>query len=396
MIGEGNRTMPDVPQSLLAPWSRYLLQHIVHRSTVGELPPCDEWGTLFTIIHRQQLAPLLYWAVQQNQSERQPPRDALLQLRRPYVAATIQALHQKQELRLVLTALHHCGIRPTLYKGAALAHTLYPTSACRTMGDLDLWVTVDEMATAQAALEALGYQPNPRAEHPLALQSQQDGEVQLIGGQCGKGAVELHWGVFPGQWLQRVATVDRTGVGQRRVPTELFGAPVYLLNQEDAMIQLATHLGISHQLSRFPLRILFDIALLDQQQIDWATVVDRAVAWRLTTVMSIVLDLLVAVFGETTLTPAALAAADTLHKISGHRPFTQRWRNPAILVNQEKISTSRSRFLFLLSMIDRPQDVLHLLTRTLWPETEWLAARYGAATRKVRVQHLKSALQGSL
>lgn len=388
----------DLQPPLLAGWLRFLLQKVANRPEAGPvpLPRTEQWESLFTIAQNQQLAPLLYWALQNSPKEQQPPPAIMQQMRRQYVSATFQALQQEHELHTILTALNSYGIRPTLYKGAALAHTLYPTAACRPMGDLDLWVTLEEMAVAQRALEALGYYPNTRDERPLALQRQQEGEVQLISRQRGKGVVELHWGVFPGQWLQRVTKVDRQGVTQRRVATELLGAPVYLLANEDAIIQLATHLGISHQLSRFPLRSLFDIALVDQQQINWEAVIERTSDWRLRTVMSVVLDLLVSVFGATALTPDAVAAAATLRAMTSRRPFTQQWRNPTILLNQAKISTSRSRFLYLLSMVDRPQDVLYLLTRTFWPETEWLAARYGATNNRVRLQHIRSALQGSI
>ena len=112
--------------------------------------------------------------------------------------------------------------------------------------------------------------------------------------------------------------------------------------------------------------------------------------------MSVVLDLLVNVFGPANVTPAALTAAETLRKTAGRRPFTQHWRNPTILFNQAKISTSRRRFFYLLSMIDRPQDVIYLLIRTVWPESEWLTARYGTVNNRVRIQHIRSALQGSI
>jgi hypothetical protein len=138
------------------------------------------------------------------------------------------------------------------------------------------------------------------------------------------------------------------------------------------------------------------MALLDQQQIDWNVIIERTTAWRLTTVMSVVLDLFVSVFGEATLTPAAVDAAAKLRRVTAARPFIQRWRDPAILFSQTKLSTSRSRFFYLLSMIDRPQDIVYLLMRTFWPENQWLAARYGAVNNRVRWQHIRSALQGGL
>ena len=264
------------------------------------------------------------------------------------------------------------------------------------MGDLDLWVTVEEMAVAQAAIEELGYHAKEKAERPVALQRHYDGEIPLIGKQRGKGTVELHWGVFPGQWLQQTAEVDRAGIYKRRVKTELLDASVYLLTNEDAVIQLAVHLAITHQLSHHPLRSLLDIALLDQQNLDWGVVVERVRQWRLATVMSVVLDLLISVFGAAELSPGANAAAAALRDTAQGRLFTERWRDPAIVFDRAKLSASRSRFFYLLTMVDKPTDALYLLMRTLWPETEWLEARYGHASNTVRLRHIKSAFQGKL
>ena len=49
------------------------------------------------------------------------------------------------------------GHIPVLFKGAVLAYTAYPDPACRPMGDLDLWIALEAMPPAQAALESLGY-----------------------------------------------------------------------------------------------------------------------------------------------------------------------------------------------------------------------------------------------
>lgn len=396
VMGTVNHGIPKSPTPLLPAWPDYLLQSIVHNPRAIPAPAKpDSWETLFADAQTHQLAPLLYWALQKSLVEQQPPAVLMQQMRHYYRTTSLQALQQKYELRTILTALNDDGIRPTLYKGAALSHTVYPTPACRPMGDLDLWVSAEEMPLAQAVIEKLGYHKKIRQDRPTALQSKQEGEVQLIGQQPGKGVIELHWGVFPGQWLHCVTTVDRIGIRQRRVMTELLGASVFLLANEDAIIQLAAHLAISHQLSHYPLRSLFDIALLDQQQVDWAVIVERAAAWRLTTVMSVMLDLLITIFGTATLTPGAVRAAATL-RAREWRPHTQRWRNPSYLFSKTKISSNRSRFFYLLSMIDRPQDVVYLLSRTLWPENEWLAARYGNVNYAVRLRHLKSTLQGTI
>ena len=112
----------------------------------------------------------------------------------------------------MLDVLVAAGVTPVLFKGAVLAYTAYPDPACRPMGDLDLWIDLDAMPRAQAALESLGYVQRLKVERPLALQAQREGEIQLVGRAPGSGLVELHWGVFAGEWLHRAAAVDDGGI----------------------------------------------------------------------------------------------------------------------------------------------------------------------------------------
>jgi hypothetical protein len=137
------------------------------------------------------------------------------------------------------------------------------------------------MPAGQAALADLGYVQRLKASRPIALQADRDGEIQMVGQQRGEGLIELHYGVFAGEWLQRTTRVDRAGIRQRLRPTTLLGQEVFLLAPEDAFIQIAVHLVVNHQLSLYPLRSLVDLALLAQQGLDWALVVERAGDWRL-------------------------------------------------------------------------------------------------------------------
>jgi hypothetical protein len=122
-----------------------------------------------------------------------------------YNAAGDAELHTR-ELADVLAVLVAAGVTPVLFKGAVLAHAAYPDPACRPMGDLDLWIDVAAMPRAQAALESLGYVQRLKAERPVALQAQRAGEIQLAGRAPGSGLVELHWGVFAGEWLHLTAS----------------------------------------------------------------------------------------------------------------------------------------------------------------------------------------------
>jgi hypothetical protein len=54
------------------------------------------------------------------------------------------------------------------------------------------------------------------------------------------------------------------------------------------------------------------------------------------------------------------------------------------------------RFVLQLLLVDRPRDALRLIFRALWPEADWLAARYGRAGVGVRWRHLLAAVRGKI
>jgi hypothetical protein len=63
------------------------------------------------------------------------------------------------ELAHVLHTLSDRGLSPLVMKGAALAHTHYPSPAYRPRGDTDLLLPADARGAARRALEDLGYEP---------------------------------------------------------------------------------------------------------------------------------------------------------------------------------------------------------------------------------------------
>ena len=52
------------------------------------------------------------------------------------------------------------------------------------------------------------------------------------------------------------------------------------------------------------------------------------------------------------------------------------------------------RFVYQLLLVDRTWDAVRLLGRALWPEDDWLAARYGRRDAPTRCRHLLGALRG--
>jgi len=315
------------------------------------------------------------------------------ELRQAYYRSSADAVIHDRELRQVLGALAAANIVPVLFKGAILAHTAYDSSAYRPMGDLDLWVTDEEMSRAQAVLERLGYVQRTKSARPVALQVQRRGEVQMVGRAPGAGLVELHWGVFAGEWLERAAAVDEAAIRARCLPLDVLGCPARTLAPEDAVIQLAAHLAINHQFAQLPLRGLLDIAMTARWwSVDWDVVAARASAWRIATVVWLVHRLAADVLGFD-------EPATALERL---RPSPLRCWLLSLLVNTRSLLEMRNltrgplRLVLQLLLVDRPRDAARLFWRALWPEDDWLAARYGRRDARTRRRHLLGALRGKI
>ena len=174
-------------------------------------------------------------------------------------------------------------------------------------------------------------------------------------------------------------------------PVTVIGRAAWTLAPEDAIIQLAVHLAVSHQMAAPGLRGLLDVVLLARTQpVDWPAVVERARGWRVAAATWLVLGLADALFGL----PGAQAA------IAGLQPGRVRRRLLGRLVGTDSMLAGRDltrgplRFVYQLLLVDRNRDAARLLGRALWPEREWLMLRYGASTPAVQWRHLFAALHG--
>ncbi|MCX6030765.1 MAG: nucleotidyltransferase family protein [Chloroflexi bacterium] len=337
------------------------------------------------------LAPYTFYRLSAASLIAQAAEEPQAVLRLAYYIARDKAEQRTRELGQVLAALAAAGITPVLFKGAALAYTAYPDPACRMMGDLDLWLTAEEMPAARTVLEGLGYGRCVKEARPPAFQERYLGEVPMWREHPRAILVELHWSAFPGVWLARTAAVDHALMRERAAPVMIAGQPALALAPEDAVIQVAVHLAINHSMAKPWLRGLMDIALLARTQaVDWRLVAERARAWRVSTTVWLVLQLAAELVGLT-------EAASALGRLA---PSPLRRRLLAGLVNAGSMLAMRDlsrgpwRFALLLLLVDRPSDAAHVIGRALWPEDDWLVARYGRTGVGVRIAHLTGAIRG--
>lgn len=341
----------------------------------------------------QGLAPFAWRQLRASGYALSLPAECAVPLRSAYYAAAGDAELHRFELTAALGRLREYGVTPILFKGAALAHTVYPDPACRPMGDLDLWVTAEAMPAARAALASLGYAEHGKASRPLELQAQTYGEVQLIGRATGQGLVELHWGAFAGEWLRRTAAVDHREIFCRARSARIAGCEAWVMAPEDALIQLAVHLAVNHQMAYPGLRGLLDVALLGRaEKVDWFALAARAREWRVATATWLVLTFTESLLGL----PGSELAVAMLAPAAGKQAAIRRFVTEETVLAGKDITGGPRRFAYQLAIVDRPRDAARLVGRTLWPERGWLQARYGSAGPVIRVRHLTSAARGRI
>jgi len=260
-----------------------------------------------------------------------------------------------------------------LLKGAAIACAGYRDPSYRSMNDLDLWVRDEDMPRAVLALRELGFHQEPGLpDRPEALQRRSGGELIFQHERSEYGLVELHYGAFQGWWIKRAADPDAEAVWRRAMPMGP-GRHAYRLAPEDAILQTGFHV-VANQFGQAPLRGMMDLAVLARaHRIDWDAVAERAQAWRLATATWLVLDRANRLIGL----PGCDAALARLRPGRTRRAALHALMTPRALLSGRDLTRRSKRHVFMLALVDRLRDGARLIGRTLWPETWWIAARYG-------------------
>lgn len=286
------------------------------------------------------------------------------------VAANSIHLHH---LGQISAALAQQDIPAVLLKGAAMAETQPQGWERRTMGDIDLWLQEKDIPPACAAMQHLGFTTGEKETRPLALQMMSGGEIQYLKDDFVISLVELHLSPYPGWWLKRVAVVDKQALWARITPfadSEL----LFQLSPEDSLIHTAVHMTVNHQCGLKPFRSLVDMSqIIATSVLNWQVVVSRAQEMRVATAVWFALSLLHALIGPSSLQKVLPQLQPPLWQ----RQALQQLISPQSLLLGADLSAGRKRFLYLLLLVDRKRDISRLVARTVWPETEWLQARYG-------------------
>jgi hypothetical protein len=355
----------------ITPAAVQLIDLLTGRAITVETITPVEWAQLIALAQQHSVAPMLY--VRLKERGLTPPPAVLEQLRSIYLNSAAHNTRLFHERDRILRALAAADIQVAPFKGACLAEVVYGNIALRPMGDIDLWVLQPQLDAARAVMQTLGYASHSKADRPQALQDALTGETQFFSPNA--PLVELHWTIFPGEWLRHTARVDEHPIWQRTQP--LNGGLARQLAPEDALIQLCIHLAVNHQLSEFGLRTMLDLEFACRAwRIEWPVVAHRARAWRVSCATWLVLKLFAELWGDPdNQLPVSDLAPSALRQWALNRLVPARQ-----LVQGIHLSRGPQRFLVLLLLVDRPIAALTLIGRALFPDRTWLTLRYGLQT----------------
>ncbi|MGI5835863.1 MAG: nucleotidyltransferase family protein [Chloroflexota bacterium] len=230
-----------------------------------------DWDAAVDLAFREGLAPIVYTGLQL--SDLDVPVEAMDKLRIGYLGAVTRTeACLTPALRCVLERLTSLGIKPIVLKGAALAYTVYPDTAHRTMADIDLLVDRDVVEAARSALQGMGFLSDGRTveqEHHIRPHYLPDWRL----------GVEIHRMLLP---QPNPYAVDLEDCRSRCRVAEIAGVEAAILAPLDTLHFTCLHLAFVHRYRWYTLRSLVDLLAITTawaRDLDWdlfLEVIDRS------------------------------------------------------------------------------------------------------------------------
>lgn len=189
-----------------------------------------------------------------------------------------QASRIQRDVVATLAALNGAGITPILLKGAHLAAFVYSDPGDRPMADIDVLVHEDQCKIAEKALLDAGF---------TSQWSTRTCQINLL--KIGATAVEVHWAICK---ERDEVSIDHDGLFQRSLAVEIGGQEARVFSNEDLLLHICFHAGVSHQFGEKGLRPLFDVLeILRRVPLDWSIIAQRSKEWRIEHAVDLMLEI---------------------------------------------------------------------------------------------------------
>jgi len=230
-----------------------------------------DWDYLFRLAQRHSVLPLVYQQLKRHASDLVPV-DHLVQFKQSYQENVARNLVLTSELMTLLRTFANAGIESVPFKGPALALIAYDDVSLRRFVDLDVIVKKEDVFRARDIILQAGYKtPKPLNEDQQLVLLRTQHCLQFSR-ENGRIIFELHWNVASDLFASPVSATD---FWRRLIEIEMDGQVVKSFSADDLLFSLCVH-GSRHIWER--LSWICDVAeLIKRQQLNWATLMDRAI-----------------------------------------------------------------------------------------------------------------------
>ena len=245
----------------------------VGKDDLAQLSP-DEWQALYDLALRQQVIAFLYHCLKTKNLLDAVPEDMQQSLLTIYRQNAVRNMRIYHEFRQIAGAFQTASIPLIVLKGAYLAEAVYQNIALRQMGDMDLLVPKEDLASASEIVMKMGYQP----ERPFSLKWEPTYKHLPRFIKPKTGSVELHWNITP---RNTPFSIDPDELWAHSQEIHIAGIPVRALSPEDILLVLCEHNSYGHQFN-FGLRPYVDIGMAIEffnDMLDLSVVIERAIRW---------------------------------------------------------------------------------------------------------------------
>jgi len=233
-----------------------------------------DWTEYLRLVDRHR-TPALSWAALKRVPGLEIPQPARQELQKRSDACRMQAMRHCIHLASMLKAFNRAGIPVMPMKGPILSLELYGDVGLRQSHDLDLMVTPEDLASAQACLESMGWRQDaawfPLTPRQWEQHLRMEQHLTFIDPQR-ECFLELHWrfvwdqpGLNSARWARSVSSVWQ-------------GCAYQAMNPIDQVLYLCSH-GAEHAWSRA--KWLGDLARIHAvSKVDWEVALEQARASR--------------------------------------------------------------------------------------------------------------------
>jgi hypothetical protein len=335
----------------------------------------EEWSWLADEASRHQLRGLTYRLLADGPFAGQMPALVRDRLRTAYVDIAARNAWFFRQTSLIVRELERHGIPVMLLKGVHLARFVYAEPALRSMADVDIMVSRDQLPEAERVLLDQGFGPRPRPD--LVERCTWSNHLDKLEKE-GAPVVELHWHI---ERPRSAFSIDLAGLWQRSQPATLDGAPVRLLSPEDLVLHLVLHASYHHRFDRSALKAIVDVnAVLVRQgeAFHWQRLVDRAIEWKASgfvyTTLRLAVDILDSPIPEAVLHALPYERADgEMVDVARRYIMMPRAEVPRVFVKlaQSQTLLERTRLIFRGVFLTRRQMELSYRLRPGSPRVYW-------------------------